>query len=96
MTDAREAREFQEWMWGHYDPQQFAIDHAPITYATIALLAGVSEDTVRHWMQNPDSASFRAPSAKAKQQLALAAWWLMAFNYTPEKLVKQFDKERKQ
>lgn len=92
--DAQEAAEFQEWMWGSVDPQQFVINYSPITYAAIALLTGVSEDTVRHWMQDPDSTSFRAPNAKAKQLLALTTWWLYTFKYTSEELIELFEKER--
>ncbi|MGB7522529.1 MAG: hypothetical protein WA865_11115 [Spirulinaceae cyanobacterium] len=87
-----EVADFQNWLWGSIEPRQFAIRY-PITYYKIGLLAGVSEDTVRHWMQNPQGDSYRPPSLTAKRLLALTTWWLESFEFTPQELIELFEQQ---
>ncbi|MGB3693589.1 MAG: hypothetical protein WA865_03480 [Spirulinaceae cyanobacterium] len=94
IPDTPEATEFQNWLWGSLEPRQFSVRYAPVNYPTIALLAGVSEETVRHWMQNPQLKSYRQPSPTAMNLLALAAWWLDTFDLTPDELMEIFEQER--
>ncbi len=91
----QEAAEFQNWLWGRLEPRLFAIYYAPVSYHTIALFAGVSENTVKHWMQNPESRSYRQPSQTAMNLLALVAWFLNTFDLTPEELVEIFEQEQR-
>ena len=87
----QEVTEFQQWLWGSLEPKQFAVQYAPVDYYTIGLLAGASENTVRHWMQNTQSSSYRQPSQMAMCLLSLAAWWLDTFDCTPQELVEIFE-----
>ncbi len=88
--NTQDVADFQNWLWGGMEPRQFAINYSPVNYYTIGLLVGVSEDTVRHWMQNPEGDSYRSPSPTAKRLLALTAWWLDTFEFTPQELVELF------
>lgn len=90
--NTQESTEFQNWLWSGMEPKQFAVRYAPVNYYTISLIVGVSEDTVRHWMQNPEGNAYRHPSLTAMRLLALTAWWLDTFELTPQELVELFDK----
>ena len=89
--NTNEVADFQNWLWGSMEPREFATHYGPITYYKIGLLTGVSENTVSYWMQDPQGNSYRPPSPTAKRLLALTAWWLDTFEFTPQELIELFE-----
>ncbi len=88
-----EVRDFQNWFYGKLHPSDFAILWAPVSYKALGLLAGVTESTVQHWFSDASSGSRWEPADRPMRLLAIAAWWLETFGFTPEQLLAQFEQE---